>query len=271
MWTLGRRLKRQIVCMMDLPLMSVRAAGIPVTSLLSSPAILYVLPSSAALLVMAVTFLSVWAAHCAPEASPIHESAPVSPEVVASAAEPPEEVASTTEPPEVVALTFELTLCPVTAKEAGHELTVCYVTATEAIHELSALPWLPAPPLAPFSCSMLQVMFPSRAWPSIPPPVPPPLHHPPGLFGLGVLLGSQEPPLEGRICKVCFWIVSFSCFHVFYFGVEAWSPFVSCFPCPHVLMLLVPLFIVSCSDWLSSSCVLFPIGLFLSCDPPCLL
>ncbi len=136
--------------------MSVRAAGIPVTSLLSSPAILYVLPSSAALLVMAVTFLSMWAAHCAPEASPIHESAPVPPEVVASGVEPPEEVASTTEPPEVVALTFELTLCPVTAKVAGHELTVCYVTATEAIHKLSALPWLPAPPLAPFSaCSAM--------------------------------------------------------------------------------------------------------------------
>ncbi len=40
---------------MDLPLMSARAASIPVTSALSSPAILEVLPLSAALPVMAVT------------------------------------------------------------------------------------------------------------------------------------------------------------------------------------------------------------------------
>ncbi len=64
---------------------------------------------------MAVAILSVWAAHCTPEASPVHEfapkdspvhvSTPVPPEVVASTAEPPEVVASAAEPPEVVAPT----------------------------------------------------------------------------------------------------------------------------------------------------------------------
>ncbi len=151
--------------------MSVRAAGIPVTSALSSPAILDILPPSAALPVMAVAILSVWAAHCAPEVStvhepasedsPVHEFTPVPPEVAASAAEPPEVAAFAAEPPEVVSHTFELPVCPVTAMEAIHELTVpqvtvmeavyeltvCPVTATEAIHEfpaLSAPPWLPA-------------------------------------------------------------------------------------------------------------------------------
>ncbi len=36
-------------------------------------------------------------------------------------------------------------------------------------------------------------------------------------------------------------------------------------------LLLVPLFNVSCSDWLSCSLCHVPFGLFLSCDPPCLL
>ncbi len=90
--------------------MSVRAAGIPVTSALSSPAILDILPPSAALPVMAVAILSVWAAHCAPEVStvhepasedsPVHEFTPVLPEVAASAAEPPEVAAFAAEPPE---------------------------------------------------------------------------------------------------------------------------------------------------------------------------
>ncbi len=43
-------------------------------SALSSPAILEVLPPSSALPVMVVAILSVWAAHCAPETSPVHES-----------------------------------------------------------------------------------------------------------------------------------------------------------------------------------------------------
>ncbi len=135
---------------MDLPLMSARAASIPVTSALSSPAILEVLPLSAALPVMAVAILSVWAAHCTPKASSVHVSPPVPPEVAASAAETPEEAAPTAEPPEVeasaaeppevVAPTHELIVCPVTAKEAVPELTVCPVMATEAIHELTVCP-----------------------------------------------------------------------------------------------------------------------------------
>ncbi len=69
------RLKRLIASMMDLPLMSVRAAGIPFMSALSSSIILEVLAPSAALPVMAVTILSMWAALCAPEASSVHEPA----------------------------------------------------------------------------------------------------------------------------------------------------------------------------------------------------
>ncbi len=157
---LGPGLKRLIASVMDLPLMSARAASIPVTSALSSPAILEVLPLSAALPVMAVAILSVWAAHCTPKASSVHVSPPVPPEVAASAAETPEEAVPTTEPPEVeasaaeppeveasaaeppevVAPTHELIVCPVTATEAVPELTVCPVMATEAIHELTVCP-----------------------------------------------------------------------------------------------------------------------------------
>ncbi len=36
-------------------------------------------------------------------------------------------------------------------------------------------------------------------------------------------------------------------------------------PCLHISLLLVPLFYVSCSDWLSCSLCHVPIGLFLSC------
>ncbi len=53
--------------------MSVRVADIPVVSSLSSPA---GTPLSAALLVMVVSILSVWAVHCTSEASGVHESAP---------------------------------------------------------------------------------------------------------------------------------------------------------------------------------------------------
>ncbi len=58
---LGPGFKRLITCVLDPPLMSVRAADIPVVSSLSSPA---GIPLSAALPVMAVAILSVWAAHC---------------------------------------------------------------------------------------------------------------------------------------------------------------------------------------------------------------
>ncbi len=124
--------------------MSVRVAGIPVVSTLLS---LAGIPLSTALPMTAVTILSVWAANCTPEASPvhksapevshIHESAPVPPELAASTAEPPELMVSTAEPPELAVSTadppkpaaaiHELIVCPVTAKEGIHKLTVCPV------------------------------------------------------------------------------------------------------------------------------------------------
>ncbi|KAL0199357.1 hypothetical protein M9458_007897 [Cirrhinus mrigala] len=73
------------------------------------------IPLSTVLPVMAVAILSVWATHCAPEASSVQEFAPMPPEVSASAVDPPKEAASTHEltatsdhesapvPPEVVA------------------------------------------------------------------------------------------------------------------------------------------------------------------------
>ncbi|KAL0155597.1 hypothetical protein M9458_049860, partial [Cirrhinus mrigala] len=138
--------------------MSAYAAGIPV---ISSPEDIRL---STALPVMAITILSVWAAHCTPEASSVHESAPeslflhkfvpeaspvhkffpdvspahgfapVSPEVAAPAAEPPEDAASIAEPQEVPALAAESSkgVAPI------QELTASPVTAMEAIHEFAA-------------------------------------------------------------------------------------------------------------------------------------
>ncbi|XP_016375597.1 DNA translocase FtsK 1-like [Sinocyclocheilus rhinocerous] len=81
---LGRGLKRLIASVMDPPLMSVRAADIPVVPTLSSPP---GIPLSTALPVMAVAILSVWAAHCAPESSPVHKSTPEASPVHESAPE----------------------------------------------------------------------------------------------------------------------------------------------------------------------------------------
>ncbi len=50
---------------------------------------------------MAVAILCMWAAHCTPEASHVHESAPEDSPVHESAPEPPEVAASTAEPPEL--------------------------------------------------------------------------------------------------------------------------------------------------------------------------
>ncbi len=147
-----------IASVMDPPLMSVRAAGIPRASAL---VVTETVPLTSVLPVMVVTILRVWAAHCtleaspvhesAPEASPVHESAPeaspvhesaseassvhesapkASP-VHASTAEPPEVAASAAEPPEVVVPTYELNVCHVTAMEAVHELT--YPFSTKAV------------------------------------------------------------------------------------------------------------------------------------------
>ncbi len=91
---LGPRLSRMIASVIDPPLMSVRAADIPGASALAVTETVTVLTS--VLPVMAVAILSVWAAHCTLEVSPVHESAS---EVAASAAEPPKVAASVAEPP----------------------------------------------------------------------------------------------------------------------------------------------------------------------------
>ncbi|KAL0152819.1 hypothetical protein M9458_051879, partial [Cirrhinus mrigala] len=98
-------------------------------------------PLSTALPVMAVDILSVWAGHCTPEASPVHESV--------SEGSPINE--STPEPPEVVVPVHELTACPVTAKKAVQELTACSATVKSSIYVPSP-PWIPAllaPPCLP--------------------------------------------------------------------------------------------------------------------------
>ncbi len=122
---------------------------------------------------------------------------------------------------------------------------------------------------------------PALPWPSALPD--PPLTHtlsqplPPGLrlFRLQpntlldyldfILFGRQVTPLEGEgegggKYKVYFVVLSCSCFHVFYSEVLSWFLFVSCYPFPHVFMLLVSLFNVSCFDWLSCSLCHVPIG-----------
>ncbi len=83
---------------MDLPLISVRAAGIPRASAL---AVTENVPLNSVLPVMAVAILCVWPAHCTPEASHVHESTSEDSPVHESAPEPPEVAASTAEPPEL--------------------------------------------------------------------------------------------------------------------------------------------------------------------------
>ncbi len=100
---------------------------------LSSSTILLV-PPSAALPVMAVAILSVWAAHCTPEASPVHESALESSPVHESAPKASPFHVSTPVPPEVAASAAELTACLVMATEAVYELSVCPATAMKAVH-----------------------------------------------------------------------------------------------------------------------------------------
>ncbi|KAL0153936.1 hypothetical protein M9458_050759, partial [Cirrhinus mrigala] len=156
----------------------------PTASTPSSPA---GIPLSSVLPVMAIAILSMWATHCAPEAlsdhksvleaSPVHEFAPVPPEVSAYAVEPPKEGASIHEltasyvhesapeaslvyefvpmPPEVAALAAEPPqgvassyAHHVTAKEANHEPSVLLWMLLVPLWVsllLSALPALPAP------------------------------------------------------------------------------------------------------------------------------
>ncbi|KAI2646045.1 hypothetical protein H4Q32_026857 [Labeo rohita] len=92
--------------------------------------------------------LSVWATHCAPEASSVHKSAPEASSVHESAPEassvpefapiPPEVSAKAVEPPTKAASSYELSSHHVMAKEANHELSACHVTAKEAYHEPTA-------------------------------------------------------------------------------------------------------------------------------------
>ncbi len=91
--------------------------SIPVASVLWSPA---VLPPSAALPMMVVAILFVWATHSCPDP----------PEVTVSAPDPPK--AATEAVPEPFA-------CPVTTQEVVPELSDCFVTATEAVTNLLSL------------------------------------------------------------------------------------------------------------------------------------
>ncbi|KAL0154332.1 hypothetical protein M9458_050362, partial [Cirrhinus mrigala] len=134
------------------------------------------IPLSSVLPVMAITILSVWATHCAPEASsdhksvlkasPVHEFVPVPPEVSMYALEPPKEGASIHEltasyvhksAPEVSSVhesvpgaslvTESVPMPPEVAAStaeppqgaaSSYELSAHHVTAKEAYHELSA-------------------------------------------------------------------------------------------------------------------------------------
>ncbi|KAI2654770.1 Arginine-glutamic acid dipeptide repeats protein [Labeo rohita] len=240
--------------------MSVRAAGIPVISALSSRTILEVLPPSAALPLMTVAILSMWATHCTPEASPVHEFAPVPPKMAAPTVEPPEEAASTAELPKGVAPIHELTACPVMAMKAIHELTACSVLVKWSVHILAlpVPPWLPAPlDQMWWSPALLFHSLPLLHGPG--PPVLLPLFHglglpllhgpgPPLLHSLDLpLLHSPGQPLphgpgpplhHGHGLAQCF-MVQAMILNLF-----------PCIPFPHVILLLVPLFNVSCSDWL---------------------
>ncbi|KAL0148083.1 hypothetical protein M9458_056623 [Cirrhinus mrigala] len=126
---------------------------------------------------MAVTILSVWAAHyaseassvhesaseassvhesapealsvheSAPEASSVHESAPEALSVHESAPKALSDHESAPVPPEVAAFPHGLSACPVTAMKAVNELTASPVTAMKANYELIVhLPALSAPP-----------------------------------------------------------------------------------------------------------------------------
>ncbi|KAI2654094.1 Telomere repeat-binding protein 3 [Labeo rohita] len=137
---------------LDPPLMSVWAAGIPVASRSCHPLLLFPL--------MAVAILCVWAAHSAPEVSSVHESAPevssvhkFTPEVPSvhesapevssvyeSAPVPPEVAAPAAESPKGVEFPYALSACPVVTLEAVCELPPSPEPATEAVYELSALP-----------------------------------------------------------------------------------------------------------------------------------
>ncbi|KAL0177062.1 hypothetical protein M9458_025956, partial [Cirrhinus mrigala] len=116
-----------------------------------TPSSLVFIPLTTALPMMAIAILSVWAAHCAPEASSAYESDPEASSVRESAApmplieaafmaEFPEEAASSADPKEGGKPIYELTVCSTTvnapALPAPPRLPVCPVTAMEAVSEV---------------------------------------------------------------------------------------------------------------------------------------
>ncbi|KAI2665184.1 Protein PHOX3 [Labeo rohita] len=235
---LGPGLTSLIASVMDPPLMLVRAAGILLASILSSlrastHSSLAGIPMSTVLPVMAVAILSVWAAHCTPEVSPVHESAPEASAVLESTQEPvkvlestlvpPEVAASAAEPPEVVASTREF--CLVMAKKAIHEISACPVTAKEAVHELSACPVMANDTDSELSTCPVQVHHCSM------------VHCLAYCFKVNVMILILFPCMglahHPSPCSVSIPPSSFT-----------W------FPCPRVIVLLAPLFYVSCSDLL---------------------
>ncbi|KAL0195040.1 hypothetical protein M9458_008612, partial [Cirrhinus mrigala] len=149
------RSSSQVSSVRDPPLVSSRATGIPKPAP-SSPIIIEILPPAAALPLMAIWCM--WAAHCAPEASSVHESAPVPLEVAAPTAEPPKGASSTYElsacpvmtleavceppagPEPATETVYELSPCPELATEAMYEPPAFSVLAMEATYDLSALP-----------------------------------------------------------------------------------------------------------------------------------
>ncbi|KAL0152507.1 hypothetical protein M9458_052230 [Cirrhinus mrigala] len=117
-------------------------------------------PLSTVLPVMAIAIFSVWAAHCAPEASSVYKFTPIPPEVSAPAVEPPKEVASIYELTATSA--HKHSACHVTAKKAYHKLSTCHATTKEIVSENTALLWMS---LVPLWISLLLPALPALQWP----------------------------------------------------------------------------------------------------------
>ncbi len=177
----------------------------------SSPASM---PLSTVLPVMAFAIMSMWAAHCTHEASPVHESVPETSPIQESDSEASlvHESAPETSP-----------ACPVTSMEAFSELSVCSNMTMEAVQEISACsvtikwsvhvsssPWFPALPAPPWLPALhappwLHAPLDLTRWspglllyglPLFHGPGPPLFHSLPLLHGLDpTLLHGPGPPL----------------------------------------------------------------------------